>query len=49
MSALALILHGEDFEVQGSDVGKYFFTQQELENQNIMILEFDADNITKEF
>lgn len=46
MSALALILHGEGFEVQGSDVGKYFFTQQELENQNITILEFDADNIT---
>ena len=48
MSALALILHGEDFEVQGSDVGKYFFTQQELENQNITILEFDADNITED-
>lgn len=48
MSALALILHGEGFEVQGSDVGKYFFTQQELENQNITILEFDADNITED-
>ncbi len=48
MSALALILHGEGFEVQGSDVGKYFFTQQELENQDITILEFDADNITED-
>lgn len=45
MSALALILHGEGFNVQGSDVGKYFFTQQELENQNIKIMEFDEDNI----
>lgn len=45
MSALALILHGEGFKVQGSDIGKYFFTQQELENQNISMLEFDAENI----
>lgn len=45
MSALALILHGEGYKVQGSDIGKYFFTQQELENQNIKMLEFDADNI----
>lgn len=47
MSALALILHGEGYEVQGSDVGKYFFTQQELEKQNIKIMEFNADNIHK--
>lgn len=45
MSALALILHGEGYQVQGSDVSKYFFTQQELENQNINILEFNEDNI----
>lgn len=45
MSALALILHGEGFKVQGSDIGKYFFTQQELENQNVTMLDFDADNI----
>ena len=38
MSALALILHGEGFKVQGSDIGKYFFTQQELENHNISVL-----------
>lgn len=47
MSALALILHGEGYSVQGSDVAKYFFTQQELENQNIKIMEFNADNITE--
>ncbi|XJS11319.1 UDP-N-acetylmuramate--L-alanine ligase [Aerococcaceae bacterium WGS1372] len=47
MSALALILHGEGYKVQGSDIGKYFFTQQELENQNINIMEFDEKNITE--
>ncbi|MGO4937199.1 UDP-N-acetylmuramate--L-alanine ligase [Fundicoccus sp. Sow4_H7] len=47
MSALALILHGEGYQVQGSDIGKYFFTQQELENQNIPIFEFNSDNITE--
>lgn len=45
MSALALILFGEGYQVQGSDVGTYFFTQQELENNNIKILEFDAAHI----
>lgn len=45
MSALALILHGEGFQVQGSDISKYFFTQQELENQNVKIMEFDPENI----
>lgn len=45
MSALALILFGEGYQVQGSDVGTYFFTQQELENNTIKILEFNADNI----
>ncbi|AXY25116.1 UDP-N-acetylmuramate--L-alanine ligase [Suicoccus acidiformans] len=45
MSALALILHGEGYQVQGSDVGKYFFTQQELENQQVPMFEFDAANI----
>ena len=45
MSALALILHGKGFTVQGSDQPQYFFTQQELENQNIPLLEFDESNI----
>lgn len=45
MSALALILHEEGYTVQGSDVSKYFFTQQNLEDNNIPIYLFDADNI----
>lgn len=45
MSALALILHEEGYKVQGSDVPKYFFTQQLLEENNIPISPFDAKNI----
>lgn len=47
MSALALILHGEGYRVQGSDVGKYFFTQQELESQHIKLMDFTPENITE--
>lgn len=45
MSALATILHEEGYNVQGSDVSKYFFTQKPLEEKNIPIFVFDADNI----
>lgn len=45
MSALALILHEEGYQVQGSDVSKYFFTQQRLEEEAIPIFEFAAENI----
>lgn len=45
MSALALILHEEGYQVQGSDVSKYFFTQQRLEEEEIPMFEFSADNI----
>jgi len=47
MSALALILHKEGYSVQGSDIAKYFFTQQSLEENDIPIFVFDADNIEK--
>src|SRR5690625_2830215 len=46
MSALAQILHDSGKNVQGSDVDKYFFTQNELENRAIDILPFSRDNIT---
>ncbi|MGR3765391.1 UDP-N-acetylmuramate--L-alanine ligase [Rossellomorea sp. NS-SX7] len=45
MSALAQILHDMDYEVQGSDVDKYFFTQKSLEESNIKILPFQKENI----
>ena len=45
MSALALILHGKGFKVQGSDIDKYVFTQRELERAQIPIKSFAEENI----
>lgn len=47
MSALALVLHGKGFKVQGSDVEEYLFTQRELEKAEISLLPFTAGNITE--
>lgn len=41
MSALALMLHQMGYQVQGSDVEKYYFTQRGLEQAGIEILPFD--------
>lgn len=38
MSSLALVLHEKGYNVQGSDVEKYFFTQRDLEKAGITIL-----------
>lgn len=46
MSALALMLHQMGYEVQGSDVDKYYFTQRGLEQEGIQILPFDAANLS---
>ncbi|MFC4321115.1 UDP-N-acetylmuramate--L-alanine ligase [Litchfieldia salsa] len=46
MSSLAQVLHDMNFEVQGSDVEKRFFTQKPLEERGIRILPFSKDNIT---
>lgn len=46
MSSLALLLHQKGFKVQGSDVEKYFFTQRELEREDIKLLPFNELNIT---
>src|SRR5690625_1567573 len=48
MSALAQILHDSGEKVQGSDVDKVFFTQEELEKKGIPIYSFSEDNIKKE-
>lgn len=45
MSALALVLAGSGYQVQGSDVEEKFFTQEGLEKANIKILPFNPDNI----
>ncbi|MFV0561209.1 MAG: UDP-N-acetylmuramate--L-alanine ligase [Enterococcus sp.] len=45
MSSLAMVLHDKGYKVQGSDIDKYFFTQRDLEQANIPIMSFNADNI----
>lgn len=45
MSALALILKQKGFDVQGSDIDKYIFTQRDLETSGIKISSFDEKNI----
>ena len=45
MSALAQILHDTGHEVQGSDVEKHFFTENELMKRGITILPFNKENI----
>lgn len=45
MSALAQILRDSGETVQGSDVDKYFFTEDELIKKNISILPFAESNI----
>ncbi len=48
MSALACMLKGIGEEVQGSDVEKYIFTQQAVEQAGIAIYPFDERNINPE-
>ncbi|QQU18432.1 UDP-N-acetylmuramate--L-alanine ligase [Enterococcus casseliflavus] len=48
MSSLALILHEKGYQVQGSDVEEYFFTQRDLEKAAIKLLLFDKANIQPE-
>lgn len=48
MSALACFLHDLGYKVKGSDVERHFFTEKGLNERNIEILTYDADNITKD-
>ncbi|MCB6839605.1 UDP-N-acetylmuramate--L-alanine ligase [Weissella viridescens] len=45
MSALARILHDQGYQVSGSDIDEYTFTQKPLEDAGIAIKPFDASNI----
>ncbi|MDG5787037.1 UDP-N-acetylmuramate--L-alanine ligase [Evansella sp. AB-P1] len=47
MSALAQILSDMQYDVQGSDVEKVFFTQKPLEQKGIPLLPFQKENIQK--
>lgn len=45
MSALAQVLHDMNYTVQGSDVGKHFFTEKALNERGIPIFPFRKENI----
>ncbi|MDN7246039.1 UDP-N-acetylmuramate--L-alanine ligase [Planococcus shenhongbingii] len=45
MSPLAQIMHDMGEQVQGSDIEKYFFTEDRLHERGITILPFDENNI----
>ena len=45
MSSLAQIMYDLGYKVLGSDVEKYFFTQIELEKRNILLLNYNSNNI----
>lgn len=45
MSPLAQIVNDMGFDVQGSDIEQYIFTQEGLETRGIKILNFDPGNI----
>lgn len=47
MASLAAILADRGYEVSGSDIEKYIFTQKALEERKIPILSFDEENIQK--
>ncbi len=48
MSSLAIILKKLGYDVQGSDVDKHFFTEKGLIENNIKMLTYNKDNITKD-
>lgn len=48
MGALAQVLKGLGFEVQGSDKEEHFFTEEALMEQGIKILPFDPNNIKED-
>ncbi|MDR3190739.1 MAG: UDP-N-acetylmuramate--L-alanine ligase [Lactobacillaceae bacterium] len=45
MSSLALILHDQGYQVAGSDIDEYTFTQKPLEDVNIPVYSFDPANL----
>ncbi len=45
MSALALVLNDLGYQVQGSDIDQYTFTQRDLERAGIKILPFSETNL----
>ena len=48
MSSLAMIIKDKGYDVSGSDVEEYIFTEDELNRRNIPILNFNENNFSKE-
>lgn len=48
MSSLAMLMKDKGYDVSGSDVEEYIFTQEELLKKGISILLFDKNNFSKE-
>lgn len=49
MAGLALVMHDLGYKVLGSDIKKHTFTQEPLEQKGIEILDFDPNNIKKDY
>lgn len=47
MSSLAVIMKQLGYQVEGSDIAKHFFTEEELIKNNIPIMVYDEKNITE--
>lgn len=48
MSSLAVIMKQLGYQVQGSDIEKHFFTEEELIKNNIKFMPYDKNNIIKD-
>lgn len=49
MSALAQVLHDLGHEVRGSDIGSEVFTEHQLRDKGIKIMDFDENNVVDGF
>ena len=48
MSSLAMLIKEKGYEVKGSDVEEYIFTQEELKRKGVEILNFNKNNFDKD-
>lgn len=48
MASLAVILHDLGYKVKGSDVDKHFFTEECLNERNILVTSYNESNIKKD-
>lgn len=48
MSSLAMLMKDKGYDVSGSDVEEYIFTQEELSKRDVRVLSFNQNNFNKE-